>query len=239
MAAESADPTREGTILALDNVPLGLPVAGVGSRVLAAFLDYVLVSLAMLVWVVASLVVGRTLAPSFGWGLALIILGYFLIEYGYFAGCEIALGGRTPGKRALRLRVVTRHGGRPGAPALLLRNAVRSVDLLTGVPLMALDPLSRRVGDRLAGTLVVHDRPPEADVVVRRVPAGWGGREGAIVESFFRRRGDLEAGRAEALAHRLLALVERDDPALLLGIAGADAAETLRRALGIEGTGGR
>ncbi len=224
MAAESADPTREGTILALDNVPLGLPVAGVGSRVLAAFLDYVLVSLAMLVWVVASLVVGRTLAPSFGWGLALIILGYFLIEYGYFAGCEIALGGRTAGKRALRLR---------------LRNAVRSVDLLTGVPLMALDPLSRRVGDRLAGTLVVHDRPPEADVVVRRVPAGWGGREVAIVESFFRRRGDLEAGRAEALAHRLLALVERDDPALLQGIAGADAAETLRRALGIEGTGGR
>lgn len=76
MAAESADPTRDGTILALDNVPLGLPVAGVGSRVLAAFLDYVLVSLAMLVWVVAGLVVGRTLGPSFGWGLALIILGY-------------------------------------------------------------------------------------------------------------------------------------------------------------------
>lgn len=185
---------------------------------------------------VASLAIGRTLS-SFGWGFTLVIVGYFLIEYGYFAGCEIALGGRTPGKRALRLRVVTRHGGHPGVTALLLRNAVRSVDLLTGVPLMALDPLSRRVGDRLAGTLVVHDRPPEAEIVVRRVPAGWSGREVAVVESFFRRRRELEPARADALARRLLALVERDDPALLEGIAGESAAETLRLGLGIEPPG--
>ena len=54
---------------------------------------------------------------------------------------------------ALRLRVVTAEGGRPGASALLMRNLVRALDLVFGIPLMAVDPLSRRLGDRLAGTL--------------------------------------------------------------------------------------
>ena len=33
----------EATVLALDNVPLELPIAGAGTRALAAFLDYLLV----------------------------------------------------------------------------------------------------------------------------------------------------------------------------------------------------
>jgi uncharacterized RDD family membrane protein YckC len=236
LAAASANAHAEDTILALDNVPLELPVAGVGSRVLAAFIDYVFVFVGMIAWMVAILTLAATVWPSGGWGIALAILGLFLIEYGYFAGIELALGGRTLGKQALGLRVVTRQGGRPGPAALLLRNVVRLVDLLVGVPLMALDPLSRRVGDRLAGTLVVHGRRRELELLVRRLPAGWGGREAAVVEGYFRRARDLEPAHAEALARRLLVLVERDDPALLQAAPPElPPAERLRRALGVEG----
>ena len=57
---------------------------------------------------------------------------------------------------------------------------MRTIDLVAGVPLMAIDPLSRRLGDRLGGTLVVHDRPLEAGPVLGRVPPGWGARELAV-----------------------------------------------------------
>jgi uncharacterized RDD family membrane protein YckC len=226
------------TILALDNVPLELPVAGVGSRVLAGFLDYLLVGLLMLAWLVLlvfTLDIARKAGVGGGWWVALAILGVFAIEYGYFSGLELLQGGRTPGKRALGLRVVTREGGRPGPAALLLRNAVRMGDLVVGVPLMALDPLARRLGDRLAGTLVVHTRVREVDLVLGRVPRGWSGREVAVAESFLRRAAELEPQRARPMARRLLELIERDDPSLLSGVVpDRDPIETLRRVLGVE-----
>jgi uncharacterized RDD family membrane protein YckC len=226
-------------ILTLDNVTLELPVAGVGSRALAAFLDYLIVSVVLIVWFLVSAMAAGALAVAGvgpGWGIALVILGAFALEHGYFAGVEAITGGRTPGKRALGLRVVARHGGQPGTPALLLRNALRLVDLLVGVPMMALDPLSRRVGDHLAGTIVIHARRPDADLVLERVPAGWTGREVAVLENFLRRAGHMERSQAERLAQRLVALVDRDDPSFLAGVDRADGPErTLRRATGLGG----
>jgi uncharacterized RDD family membrane protein YckC len=228
------------TVLALDNVPLELPVAGVGLRVLSGFVDYLLVTLLLIGWLLAwfGLAFSATafrasgLRMGFGWLLAVMILGIFAIEYGYFAGLELWLGGRTVGKWALGLRVVNAEGGRPGPAALLMRNAVRFPDLIVGVPLMALDPLARRLGDRLARTLVVHARSHERELVLGRLPKGWGGREVAVAESFLRRANDLEPRRAELLARQLLGLIERDDPSLLLGSrAEEDAVETLRRVL--------
>ena len=222
----------EGTILALDNVPLDLPVAGAGTRALAALLDYLIVALLAALFTFVLIALAVTVRPSGGWILALILIGLFAIDTGYFAGVELATGGRSFGKWALGLRVVMQHGGRPGALALLVRNAVRSVDLIVGVPIMVADPLARRLGDRLAGTLVVHSEARADDVVLARVPRGWGAREVALVESFFRRASELEPARAEALARSLLASVERDDPALLAGLPLDEPVATLRRALG-------
>jgi uncharacterized RDD family membrane protein YckC len=153
---ELADKWRE-SILGLDNIRLDLPVAGLGSRTLAAFLDYLGMGALAALWILLSLLMGALLTS--GWVPVFLLGGLFLIHWGYFAGLEIAMGGRTLGKRALQLRVVTAEGGTPGAGALLIRNLVRTIDLVAGVPLMAIDPLSRRLGDRLGGTLVVHDRP--------------------------------------------------------------------------------
>jgi uncharacterized RDD family membrane protein YckC len=227
------EPASEGRILGIDNVALDLPIASAGSRSLAAFLDYLLVGAASLLWAVAALAFLFSVRRGSGWVFAALIFGMFLIDYGYFAGTEAATGGRTFGKWALGLTVVTRVGGRPGLQALLVRNAVRTIDVVTGIPLMLADPLARRLGDRLAGTLVVHGaQSAEAEVVLRRIPRGWGGREVAVAESFLRRVADLEPERAERMARRLLDLIARNDPGLLAGVPeDMPAVETLRRVL--------
>jgi len=229
----TATDAPEGRILGLDNIPLDLPLAGAGSRSLAAFLDYIVLAVVLFVFVVGGSFFAFFARPRGTWWIAFLILGLFLIEYGYFAGTEALTGGRTFGKRTLGLRVVTDSGGRPATGAYLIRNAVRTVDLLVGVPLMALDPKSRRLGDRLAGTLVVHERAEaELDVVLGRVPRSWGAREVAVLESFLLRASDLEPARAEALARELLAVIERDDPTFFDGVArDQDALMVLRTAV--------
>ena len=235
-------PTRRGwgpdagEVLGLDNVRLDLPLAGAGSRVLAGFLDYVILGVLMAVWTIAFIAGMVGLDLQNGWLFAVLLLGLFLLNWGYFAGFEIALAGRTPGKAAVGLCVVTRAGGRPGAAALIIRNLVRVVDLLIGVPLMAVDPLARRLGDRLAGTLVVHNRSQaEPELILARLPAGWGAREGSVLEAFLTRASQLEPGRARRLALRFLAWIEREDPAFIAGVPdgpeGLDPLDRLKQAL--------
>jgi uncharacterized RDD family membrane protein YckC len=235
-----SDPTpaidrgQEETVLAMDNIPLALPVAGIGSRALAATLDYLLVAVLAATWIFGLLFAGSRLETRIGggWTFAIALLGLFVLEYGYFAGVEAVTGGRSFGKWALALRVVSRDGGRASVGSLLLRNMVRLLDTLVGVWFMLLDPLSRRIGDRLAGTLVVHTRAQERDVVVGRIPAGWGAREVAVVESLLRRADGMDPARARVLASDLITCIERDDPSLLAGTpADADPLQRLRYAV--------
>jgi uncharacterized RDD family membrane protein YckC len=229
------DVSSAATVLGLDNIPLELPVAGAGSRALSAALDYLIVGILTILWGAGC--VALAIAARFGWwALGLFVVGFFVIEYGYFAGVEIAREGQTFGKWALGLRVVTRDGARPGTAALLLRNAVRSVDLVVGVPLMATDALARRLGDRLAGTLVIHTHAPERETVARRTPRGWDASDAALLEMFLRRARDMEAWRAQRLAEQLLDTIEADDPEFVLGIDRARGPVEALRQL-VEGSG--
>jgi uncharacterized RDD family membrane protein YckC len=226
---------EEGTVFSLDNVPLDLPIAGVGSRLLAGLLDYLIVGALGILWLTLSIVAASAAATaSRGAGLAVAgvaILGLFLIEYGYFSGFEIATSGQTPGKMALGLTVVTRQGARPPWGVLLARNLVRTIDLLVGVPLMVVDLAARRLGDRLAGTLVVYHDQPETEATLARVPQGWGAAEVALFEAFLRREIEMDRGRARLCASQLVSAIRRDDPGYLEGLANAgDPVALLRRA---------
>lgn len=224
------------SILGLDNIRLDLQVASVGSRSLAVLLDYLVVSALYFLWALLCFLVLLPTLPDLA--PVFLIVGIFLLDWGYFAAFEIASGGRTLGKMALHLRVVTAEGGTPGAGSFLIRNLVRSIDIFFGVPLMAIDPLSRRLGDRLAGTLVVHERGVEAGPLLGRVPPGWGPRELAVVESFLARAQSFQdtAGTWE-LADRILARIRRDAPELLAGIdTRSDPVAAIRQALQVEET---
>jgi len=143
-------------------------------------------------------------------------------------------GGRTPGKLAQGLQVVTRFGAQPTWGVLLARNLVRTVDLIIGVPLMMLDPAARRLGDRLAGTLIVYQERPatESETPASRGPSGWGAPTVALIESFLARATELDWDRADEIASMLLLAIERNDPRLLEGLdATADPVLRLRHAL--------
>ena len=113
---------------------------------------------------------------------------------------------------------------------------LRSLDVFLGLPLMVFDLKSRQLGDRLAGTLVVHDRMPEVagrGVLLGRVPPGWGAREVAVVESFLARAGELgDVGERDAMALRILKRIAADAPEMMAGITpSADPVREIRRAL--------
>jgi uncharacterized RDD family membrane protein YckC len=165
---------NEESLYALDNVRLDLPIAEAANRSLAAFIDYMLLSLLMAIWFVGASLALLALDVS-GWTFAVVLIGLFVLNWGYFATCEITFDGKTPGKMAIGLRVVNQTGGKASASALVIRNFVRPIDNFVGIPMMAIDSLARRLGDRMAGTLVLRERRQGgAERVMTRVPRGWG-----------------------------------------------------------------
>jgi uncharacterized RDD family membrane protein YckC len=206
---------EDRSVLGLDNVPVELPVAGVGNRALAAFIDHFVLAVLMIAMFLAFAVVMAATESGGGWFIAVWLLLLFVLNWGYFAVSEIVTQGRTVGKKAVGLRVVTEHGGSPSAVSLVVRNLLRLVDNLVGIVLIAVDPMARRLGDRLAGTLVVHERRAGSELVLGRVPQGWGAREVALVEAFLDRRETLEPSVAHRIARRIVLWVERDDPGFL------------------------
>jgi len=100
---------------------------------------------------------------KFGQGIFLVMM--FVSYWGYPILCEVYWGGRTIGKRATGLMVVRSNGLPVGWRESTLRNLLLVADFLpvayvTGLVSMMLDTRFRRIGDIVAGTLVVHvDRP--------------------------------------------------------------------------------
>lgn len=145
-----------------DNVALGFSTAGVGSRLTAQLVDGLVVAALLIVtYAVVSAVTGSIEGANATALKAGIFLGStFLVIAGYFFFCELVTGGRTPGKNVLGIRVVMLDGSAPDATAILIRNVVRVADMIlgVGVVVMFFHPLSRRLGDLAAGTVVVRDK---------------------------------------------------------------------------------
>jgi len=105
------------------------------------------------------------------YALAVYGLLSFALFMGYWIVLEYRWEGRTLGKRLLGLRVVGEHGLPLDFTQVLLRNLLRSVDLL---PLAAgsaalctlLQRHHRRLGDLVAGTLVIRERRPPRPAAV-------------------------------------------------------------------------
>ncbi len=137
-----------------EGVALQLPAAGPVPRAVAWLIDLLVRGVIVTLGAVVLGLVGR-----FGAGLNLILL--FVVVWGYPIVCEARFGGQTPGKRAMSLRVVAADGAPIGWMASVVRNFMRTVDMLpfgygAGLVASLADPWSRRLGDMVAGTLVIH-----------------------------------------------------------------------------------
>ena len=163
-------PLPELSVDSVTGIDVSLPVAGPGARSFAFIIDWHIRFVLALAWyVVATLIYngGLSLSPPTtfdqAW-FAVILVPAFAIYFLYHPVLEILLRGRTPGKRSVGIRIVTRAGGPPGAGALLVRNVFRLIDSLpvaygVGLTLMVLTRESLRCGDMAAGTLLVYERP--------------------------------------------------------------------------------
>jgi uncharacterized RDD family membrane protein YckC len=201
------------TISTPEGVQLALPLAGIGSRFMAGALDYLIGGIAYTIAILATLALGGGLAATI-----VSVTAVLAINVGYFVLFEVFGGGRTLGKRATGLRVVTDGGGQVGLRASLIRNIIRLVELslayLPALVSVLATKNNQRLGDLAAGTLVVRDTklapvaPDAAPPVSPERFASWdvtgiGDEEAGAVRSFLERRDQLRPGARRALAEQL------------------------------------
>jgi uncharacterized RDD family membrane protein YckC len=180
----------------------------------------------------------KQLGGAFG-GVMLLLL--FAAQWIYFVAWEGWLG-RSPGKMAFGLRVLSTAGRPIGLRAAALRNLLRAADALPtayllGVASMALSPRFQRLGDLVAGTMVVVPeraraaralelRPPAQPMEVAALPdeVSLDPDERSAIELFLRRRHTLgrarEAELAEVIAGPIGARLafSHPDPSRLLAL---------------------
>ncbi|MDB4942570.1 MAG: hypothetical protein JWP97_2104 [Labilithrix sp.] len=222
-------------------------IAGPARRGVALLLDtlvcYGAVLLLALV-VYLAFMTGRsleTLSSEAKAGQGLVLLALFAVEWLYFFLFE-GLTGRSLGKRALGLRVVTTKGRPIGWRAAALRNLLRAADRLplgyvVGFASMTMTSRFQRLGDLVAGTMVVVPEvsrraatielePPAAPRELASLPehVTLDADEREAIELFLRRRPSLGRAREHELADMIAGPVGRrlgvshPDPSRLLAL---------------------
>lgn len=216
-------------------VVVSYTIAGLGSRVYAAIID-----LFICVVMYVSLIVGIVIltrgdraasdnlpTPSTAWFVAVMFLLLFVILWGYYLLFEGLRDGQTPGKQMLRLRAVRDGGYSVGFSASAVRNLMRMIDLqpafsyLIGIASVAFTKSGKRLGDIVAGTIVVREAlvrqpvvaaAPRSDAVVT-VTAQLTDEEFTLLERWSERRGSLEPGKRRQLAAQVANRLRRALPA--------------------------
>jgi uncharacterized RDD family membrane protein YckC len=209
-----------------EQTSLEFPLAGIGSRFLAMAADTAIqAAVGLLIFLVLILMLpGFSLFGMAGaqWILALFIIAGFLLYSAYFAFFEIVWNGQTPGKRYAQLRVM-KDDGRPISPYdAIARNLLRIVDSMpgfygVGVLSVLLSKQSKRLGDFVAGTVVVHEtalegvRPFAETKVDESLPAFDASSitvdELRLIETFIQRRDSLDPGLRGNMALQIAARI--------------------------------
>ena len=160
---------------------------------------WIVVGIIALIVSLTTSVFSRALGVFFGEiQVAFALVAGFVILWGYFIWFETVWNGQTPGKRQLGLRVI-RDGGYPiNIFAAIVRNLIRVMDgmpiaalLLLGIGYFGKDPLVgamgglcilipvlcmllsqryQRLGDFVAGTMVVKQRAPRVPTLEALAP---------------------------------------------------------------------
>jgi uncharacterized RDD family membrane protein YckC len=208
-----------GEAVALDLRPAALP-----SRIVAGLIDVILQL--VLFFGVGALLEAVTPSVSDAATSALGVVFLVLVLIGYPVAFETLLRGRTPGKAVMGLRVVRDDGGPIGFRQALVRGLAGAFLERAGITLfvgaiatMLLNPQSKRIGDLLAGTVVLQERVAVRGGRVAAMPpqlaawaattdlAGVSDELALSVRQFLARAGDLTDAAREDLGGRLLTTV--------------------------------
>ncbi|HEY2083499.1 MAG TPA: RDD family protein [Verrucomicrobiae bacterium] len=230
-----------------EQTSIEFPLAGIGSRFLAVLIDTLIQTGTGIVLVLLFVGLSYSAPGVFGivsdfakqWIVGILIFLGFLLMYGYFILFESLWNGQTPGKRLTHIRVIKDSGQPITAVDAVARNLMRFIDQMPfayglGVLCAWISPQSKRLGDYVAGTVVVHEKPLENVTMQWEAPAQssthqYGANrltleEFALIETFLSRRSALEAGvRYDTAA----GIVRRIESKLTLPPEGKPSAEKL------------
>ncbi len=170
MVGETAAPTTDG-IITPEAVVLDIRTAGFMPRIVAGIID---LAAMLLVVVVVSLVAIAAFFGDDSTTTTVVSIAVFAALFGYPILFETLWGGRTPGKASLGLRAVCVDGSPVRLKDATLRAMGGVVDKvlppggITGALFVTFTPRHQRVGDLIAGTIVIRD--PDRHVIS---PALW------------------------------------------------------------------
>jgi uncharacterized RDD family membrane protein YckC len=138
------------------NIEVEFPITAFHRRLLAWLIDFFV--LIGYLWLM-----GRLLSAIFqgSWGGEWIVVLYLLPYFFYHLVMEFTLNGQSIGKKAMSIRVITLEGGQPSFSQYLIRWMFRLIDigwLVPGFLCIILTNKSQRIGDMVAGTIMIDTR---------------------------------------------------------------------------------
>jgi uncharacterized RDD family membrane protein YckC len=207
------------TLQTVTGVDVELTIAGPGSRSYAFIIDWHIRLLLALAWLLVGHLAyfgGLQMTPEPGRGYLLWVwLPTLFLYFFYHPVLEVAMRGRTPGKRIAGVRLVTREGDIPGVGPLLLRNVFRILDSLpvcyiVGLITVVLTEHHVRIGDIAAGTLLVmdHDSSASAFAGTAAARSGLTPQAADLIQELLDRWWSLDEQNRGTIARTLLARVE-------------------------------
>lgn len=153
-------------------VSIQFQIAGLGSRSAAFIIDQLLLMVVNILSIIILLFVMDGLS-SFSFfmmentlPIAITIIVLFIVNWGYFFAFEFFSGGRTLGKKLVGIRVIQENGHSITLLSSFIRNFIRMIDSLPtayflGIIMIFFHSKHKRLGDIVAGTIVVHERKPK------------------------------------------------------------------------------
>jgi uncharacterized RDD family membrane protein YckC len=157
----------------------------------------------------------------------IFLIALFLVEWFYPVYFELRHHGMTPGKKAMKIRVVHDDGTEIGWRASFIRNLLRYIDLLPvyvmvqgggsallvsfGLFMMLFNRQFKRLGDMAGGSVVIHQEQAMESPVLRKahpaaLPVPLNTEEQKALIEFSERAASLTPERQQELANYLQVL---------------------------------
>jgi uncharacterized RDD family membrane protein YckC len=200
-----------------DAVVLDVQIAQLPVRALSAIIDVTVVFIAYIIGVVLWATTLTQFDPALS--AAVLIIFTVLTMVGYPLVFESATRGRSLGKMAMGLRVVSDDGGPERFRQALFRALAGSIEIwmFAGGPAVIcslLSPKGKRIGDIFAGTLVISERTPRLAPPPPMPPqlawwasslqlSGLRSEQAELARQFLSRAPQLESQLRDQMAYRI------------------------------------
>lgn len=143
------------------NIDIDYEIAGLGERILAWLIDFCIFFLILILTIMINFILNGHFGNIV---IGAVFIVYLVLYVFYDLVCEIFMNGQSVGKRVMKIKVISLDGGQASIGQYLLRWLFRVVDftITSGACALitaAVTNKSQRVGDLVAGTVLIRTEP--------------------------------------------------------------------------------